>query len=183
MFNVCPQLFSSIQLTSESSGQTAQWKAHHKKICKAYNQYTSTDRFHSLASHEKLDSLLLSHLLCYITSTTSSDNHGDPVSIFRDLLPGPAFDRDVPVLHPGSSITADSVNHLYSRFGNNNFAVHSHLTTIGHGIFPLASRLFNHSCVPNAAAKFIFSPSEPVTMQVVALRDISPGEEVRFSAL
>jgi SET domain len=131
--------------------------------------------------HEKLDSLLLTHLLCHTISATSSDD--DPASIFRALLPGPASGHDAP-FHPlGFSVNADSVNQLYSRFGNNNFAIHSHLTTIGHGIFPLASRLFNHSCLPNAAAKFILSPSEPVTMKVVALRDISPGEEVRLSVL
>jgi hypothetical protein len=171
---------SLITLTS-ALGQTTQWKAHHKKMCKLYNQHVSSNRFQSLASHEKLDSLLLSHLLCYIISITPSDRDNDPVSIFRGLLPGPASGHNIPVPPIGSSVTEDSVNHLYSRFGNNNFAIHSHLTTIGHGIFPLASRLFNHSCVPNAAAKFILSPSESVTMVVVALRDISPDEEVGFS--
>jgi hypothetical protein len=68
---------------------------------------------------------------------------------------------------------------LYSRFGNNNFAIHSHLSAIAHGIFPLASRLFNHSCLPNSAPKYIFSPSEGVKMEIVALRHISPEEEVR----
>ncbi|KAF8231722.1 SET domain-containing protein [Tricholoma matsutake] len=156
--------------------QAMQWQAHHKKICKLYNQYASSNHFQSLASHEKLDSLLLSHLLCHITSTTPLEK--DPVSIFRALLPGPASGLDIAVPPLGSSVTTDSVKHLYSRFGNNNFAIHSHLITVGHGIFPLASRLFNHSCAPNAAAKFIFLPSEPVTMEVVALRDISPDEEV-----
>ena len=154
-----------------------QWKAHHKKMCKLYNQHTSSHRFQSLPSHEKLDSLLLSHLLYYVSPMPLDD---DPVSIFRSLLPGPASGRDIPLPPLGPSVTANLVNDLYSRFGNNNFAIHSHLTTIGHGIFPLASRLFNHSCIPNAAAKFSLSPSEPVTMVVVALRDISPDEEVRL---
>jgi hypothetical protein len=70
------------------------------------------------------------------------------------------------------------VGEMYSRFGNNNFIIHSHLTTFGHGIFPLASRLFNHSCLPNAAAKYILSPSNPPKMEVIALRDIALGEEV-----
>jgi hypothetical protein len=155
-----------------------QWKAHHKKMCKLYNQHTSSHHFQSLPSHEKLDSLLLAHLLYCVVSTMPLEN--DSVSTFRSLLPGPASSCDIPVPPFGPSVTADSVNDLYSRFGNNNFAIHSHLTTIGHGIFPLASRLFNHSCIPNAAAKFILSPPEPVTMVVVALRDISPDEEVRF---
>lgn len=67
---------------------------------------------------------------------------------------------------------------LYSRFGNNNFAIHSHLTSFAHGIFPVASRLFNHSCIPNAAAKYIINRSQPIKMEVVALRDITKGEEV-----
>ena len=71
------------------------------------------------------------------------------------------------------------LDELYSRFCNNNFAIHSHLVSIAHGIFPLASRLFNHSCIPNAAAKYIFTESEPVRMDVVALREIQTDEEVR----
>jgi hypothetical protein len=166
-------------LLTLSLGQTTQWKAHHKNMCKLYNQYVSSSGFQLLASHEKLDSLLLSHLLCQSTSTSTPD--GDySMSVFRTLLPGSTSGRDIPVLL-GPSSTTDSMRHAYSRFGNNNFAIHSHLTTVGHGIFPLASRLFNHSCNPNAAAKFILSLSKPVTMEVVALRDISPGEEVSFS--
>jgi hypothetical protein len=67
---------------------------------------------------------------------------------------------------------------MYSRFGNNNFAIHSHLTSIGHGMFPVASRLFNHSCVPNVAAKYIFHEAQTVVMEIIALRDILPNEEV-----
>jgi len=151
-------------------------------MCKLYHQHTSSYRFQYLAAHERLDSLLLSHLLCQVTSATSATlPDTDPVSVFHTLLPGPASMHSIPGPPLGPSVTADLVNDLYSRFGNNNFAIHSHLNTVGHGIFPLASRLFNHSCVPNAAAKFILSPSKPVTMEVVALRDISAGEEVRFS--
>jgi SET domain len=73
----------------------------------------------------------------------------------------------------------DLVDQLYSRFGNNNFAIHSHLTTIGHGVFPVPSRLFNHSCVPNVAAKYTFCTTEAqnVVMEIIALRDILPDEE------
>jgi SET and MYND domain-containing protein len=71
------------------------------------------------------------------------------------------------------------VREIYARFGNNNFVIHSHLTTFGHGVFPLASRLFNHSCLPNAAAKYTLSASNVPRMDVVALRDIAQGEEVR----
>jgi len=67
---------------------------------------------------------------------------------------------------------------LFSRFGNNNFTIHSHFTTIAHGIFPFASRLFNHSCLPNAIVKYIFTPAAEVQMAVVVIRDVSPDEEV-----
>jgi hypothetical protein len=70
------------------------------------------------------------------------------------------------------------VDKLYSCFGNNNFVIHSHLTGIGHGVFPFTSRLFNHSCMPNAVAKYKFSRGQSVEMEIVALRDIHPEEEV-----
>jgi hypothetical protein len=79
---------------------------------------------------------------------------------------------------PNDVLLEGVLDELYSRFGNNNFVIHSHLVSIAHGIFPLASRLFNHSCVPNAVAKYIFTESEPVRMDVVALRHIKEGEEV-----
>jgi SET and MYND domain-containing protein len=71
-----------------------------------------------------------------------------------------------------------SLEALFSRSGNNNFAVYNHLTTIAHGIFPLASRLFNHSCLPNAVATYLIRQGEPVRMEVVALREIRATEEV-----
>jgi hypothetical protein len=162
-----------------SLGQIKQWKSHHKKICKSYYQFASSDHFQSLTSHEKLDSILLTQLLCQFTSTaTQDDDECSPISIFRSLLPGPDCVGGIPSLTLDTSLPAGLVDDLYSRFGNNNFAIHSHLTSVGHGIFPLASRLFNHSCVPNAAAKYIFSPIDSVRMEVVALRDIDPDEEV-----
>jgi len=72
----------------------------------------------------------------------------------------------------------NTLESLFSRSGNNNFAVHSHLTTVAHGIFPLASRLFNHSCLPNAAARYIICQGQPVQMEIVALQEIKATEEV-----
>ena len=99
-----------------------------------------------------------------------------------DLLPGPA-EVDTPrhcILKPGPP-SQKLVDNLYARFGNNNFTIHSHLNSIAHGVFPLASRLFNHSCVPNAVARYLFRPGEAVTMEVVSLRDLEAGEEVSAS--
>jgi SET and MYND domain-containing protein len=103
------------------------------------------------------------------------------MSTFSSLMSGPIVNQQTPPIYP---VGADDVSlegildELYSRFGNNNFVIHSHLVSVAHGIFPLASRLFNHSCVPNSVAKYIFTESEPVRMDVVALREIKEGEEV-----
>ncbi|KAG5648425.1 hypothetical protein DXG03_004999 [Asterophora parasitica] len=131
-------------------------------------------------SHEKLDALLLAQLLAQVSaSDPSSQDDSSPTNILRSLIPGPQsgeFTLPIPELKPPVSL--ESAKYLYSRFGNNNFAIHSHLTTVGHGIFPLASRLFNHSCSPNAAAKYAFAPGTPVTMEVVALQNIPPNQEI-----
>jgi SET and MYND domain-containing protein len=50
------------------------------------------------------------------------------------------------------------------------------LDAIGHGIFPQASRSFNHSCRPNALARYIFIPTG-IRQDIIALRDIDVGEE------
>ena len=96
-------------------------------------------------------------------------------------MSGPVTNQKAPAIcpmGPNDILLEGILDELYSRFGNNNFAIHSHLVSIAHGIFPLTSRLFNHSCVPNAVAKYIFTESEPVRMDVVALREIREGEEV-----
>ncbi|CCL99706.1 uncharacterized protein FIBRA_01728 [Fibroporia radiculosa] len=106
---------------------------------------------------------------------------------FFDLMKGSLSDPQLPVVfNPKDQflgVTDDLAREAYTRFGNNNFIIHSHLNTFGHGIYPLASRLFNHSCVPNAVAKYIISPFESVQMEVVALRDIAEGEEITIPYL
>ncbi|KAJ6559185.1 SET domain-containing protein [Mycena vulgaris] len=154
--------------------QALQWQSHHKRMCKRFNKYTLSLSFQALAPHEKLDALLLSHVIAQL-DVASVD--GDVLSSITSLLPGPV-ESPVPPIAFSPRIAGSLVRDIYSRFGNNNFVIHSHLTTFGHGIFPLASRLFNHSCLPNAAAKYILSPSKPPKMEVVALREISAGEEI-----
>ncbi|KAJ6477438.1 hypothetical protein C8R47DRAFT_1020498 [Mycena vitilis] len=155
--------------------QTLQWQSHHKKLCKRFNRYTSSLSFQALAAHERLDALLLSHLVAQLDAVDGS--YDERLSSITSLLPGPVELPLPPIAYSGR-ITESLARELYSRFGNNNFVVHSHLTTFGHGIFPLASRLFNHSCLPNAVAKYALSASNPPKMKVVALRDISAGEEI-----
>jgi hypothetical protein len=68
---------------------------------------------------------------------------------------------------------------IYSRFKNNNFVLHSHLNPgYAHGLYPLASRFLNHSCVPNAAPRFVLQEGHLPRMEVIALKNIGIGEEV-----
>lgn len=160
-----------------------QWKAHHKRICKIYNQFVSALEYQASAPHQKMDSLLLSYLIVQMSQKDliSSSDPKSPISVFLSLLPGPVPHPDIPpICVEVPPARADLIKSIYARFGNNNFAIHSHLTTFGHGIFPLASRLFNHSCIPNAVAKYILSRGNVVTMKIVALRDILPHEEVQL---
>lgn len=131
-----------------------------------------------------MDVVLLSHFLARIlrTPTPNVVDHDlrDPYSVFLSLLPGPHTPQTVLDIIPKSLTPQDGLaTTIYSRFGNNNFTVHSHMNTIGHGVFPLASRLFNHSCVPNAAPRYVLTSAQPVIMEVVALENINLGEEVR----
>jgi len=173
---------ASLILTSHL-GQKIQWKAHHKEICKLYNTYVSSNEFGALPCHEKMDALLLTHLLADISSSalSLSDDSSSAVTTFHSLLPSPQIVKSAPPIpHFKHALPVDTMRDIYSKFGNNNFTIHSHLNSIGHGVFPLASRLFNHSCSPNTAARYLFLHAAPVVMEVVALCDISPGEEVNF---
>ncbi|KAK7469251.1 hypothetical protein VKT23_003737 [Stygiomarasmius scandens] len=145
-------------------------------MCKDYNAYCASPRFQSLQEHEKMDALLLSAFCAHMALLLEPDENPS-VSTFLSLLPGPT-EIEPPPRCGGYAFSADQLKSFYSRFGNNNFSMHSHFNVFGHGIFPLASRLFNHSCMPNAAAKYVLTSSQSVRMEVVALRKIMPGEEI-----
>lgn len=165
-----------------------QWQAHHRKICKRFNTYAAGSEYRALQPHQRVDAVLLSQLLVEIFpqdefNIQAASTRSDPVAQFFDLLKAPVHSQSavwLPLCRPvkSSEVPGAVVAETLSRFGNNNFLLHSHLTTYAHGIFPLASRLFNHSCAPNCAAKYIITPMEAVRMEVVALRDILAGEEV-----
>jgi hypothetical protein len=167
-------------------GQNRQWRAHHRSICKSYNRFASSEEYQALPLHEQMDALLLSQFIAQLQSyDSSSTGESSPISIFMSLLPGPTPAPAPPLCVTGSQHTIQDRNQpftsdeLYARFGNNNFAIHSHLRSFAHGVFPLASRLFNHSCLPNAAARFVLLKDKPVVMEVVALRNIGIDEEVQ----
>lgn len=114
---------------------------------------------------------------------TSATGKDEQLDIFLDLLTGPATHISCLPVSFGQQETDPSLaavaREFYGRFGNNNFVIHSHLDSYANGVFPLASRLFNHSCTPNAVTRYIITPSEAVRMEVIALRDLVEGEEVR----
>ncbi|KIK52040.1 hypothetical protein GYMLUDRAFT_50106 [Collybiopsis luxurians FD-317 M1] len=158
--------------------QGVHWKSGHRKICKLYNTYISSPSFQALEEHKKMDALLLSNLVAYLSCVDPTEWHvSTPIFTFRSLLQSPMNGSSPPVC-PKHLFTGDFVDELYSRFENNNFSIHSHFNTYAHGIFPAASRLFNHSCMPNAAVKFSIQAHEPVKMEIVALRSISQGDEI-----
>lgn len=169
------------------SGQKLQWEQHHRKICKRYNALMASSDYQPLSPSDRVDSLLLSQFVAAVLPNDCSVPQGgfsSPVSLFFDLMKGPALARrSLPLCGTNHArhIPLHLVEDIYSRFGNNNFIIHSHLNSCAHGIFPLASRLFNHSCNPNCVAKYRFVIGKPVRMEVVAIRDIAEGEEVSNS--
>ncbi|KIJ61103.1 hypothetical protein HYDPIDRAFT_97356 [Hydnomerulius pinastri MD-312] len=159
--------------------QRSHWRTH-GKYCKNINQFCASRSFEQLEAHEKLDALLLTHLLAECSARNPKTEVRPDLTIFMSLLQGPMTGNTPPPTCPLATAQHPNfaVAELFSRCGNNNFSIHSHLTTIAHGVFPLTSRLFNHSCVPNAVTKYTIDQKRQVRMDVVALRDIAGGEEI-----
>jgi hypothetical protein len=129
----------------------------------------------------------------------------NPLACFFDLVPHPHA-RLLPPLPPKLDLSAlklpssrlfkqidESEESVllaaWKRFGPNNFVLHSFAAlndgvaegaAYAHGIFPLASHLFNHSCYPTAWPAFVVRNRKPC-MEVRALVDIPQGEEVCFA--
>lgn len=124
---------------------------------------------------------MLSHVIAQLSllPVPYAFQESAPSSLLMSLIAGPDKSLPPPICPIKPTPPQELVQKLYARFGNNHFAIHSHLNTIGHGIFPQTSRLFNHSCLPNSAAKYTLEPGAAIRMEVVALRDIPEGEEVR----
>src|SRR5258708_2664119 len=115
-------------------------------MCKAYNRYTASTAFQALPPNEKLDSLLLSHLVAELFSNSKEsplalliEDQPTPISTFSSLLSGPIANQRTPPIFsmgPNDVLLEGVLDELYSRFGNNNFVINSHLVSIAHGIFP-----------------------------------------------
>jgi len=137
----------------------------------------------SLPDDQMIDCLVLSQLVAKIA--LQRPEHAAPIAAFESLLPSPLELEPPPVIPMRrlDSSLLSRVPMLYRRFSNNNHVIPIHLRGIGVGILPLTSRLLNHSCSPNAVLRYILSASQRPRAEVVAIREISEGEEVRLPYL
>ncbi|GJJ13275.1 hypothetical protein Clacol_007526 [Clathrus columnatus] len=173
-------------------GQIKAWNIHHRRICKRIADFTNSVYYRGLTNSEQLHVLLLTHLIAehgsilhetFSTLDQVGEDAGtlDPIKTLLSLLPQNKYEQltyDIPL----RNVNNDLISHLSRRFSNNNFTIHcSRLDVFAHGIFPLASRFFNHSCFPSAVP--IYTPLEgsgTIEMRIKVLRDLDPGDEVRI---
>ncbi|VDC04463.1 unnamed protein product [Peniophora sp. CBMAI 1063] len=153
--------------------QTKAWATHHRHICKRHARWVASWDYARLPQHERLDAEMLSQIAC-----GSARIPKDLIDTMSSLLPSKHPLPTLPILTPSSPAVDIDIAGIHQRFGNNNFILHSHLDSYAHGAYPRTSRLFNHSCVPNAVPRYVLAAEAPPIMEVVALRDIKPGEEV-----
>ncbi|KAH8114566.1 SET domain-containing protein [Phellopilus nigrolimitatus] len=164
--------------------QNRHWRAVHKYMCKSIAKFRASLEYQAIPSHGQMDANLLSHLIAehgdrLARTNAPSEDINDPLATFASLIPQHNADHPPVICTVGrtKNVPSDLLRALYNRFSNNNFIVHSHLNPVGHGIFPLASRLLNHSCIPNAVVVYDFG-TRGVCLKVKALTEIQPGEEV-----
>jgi len=108
----------------------------------------------------------------------------DPAGCFKSLMVH-LNPRILPTLPPSLMASHPRfLNSAWSRFDCNNFVLHNISSlepesgAYALGVFPLASRCFNHSCAPNSWSAFRLRGGE-VWLEVRALETIAAGAEVR----
>ena len=141
-----------------------------------------SEAYAALSDDQMMDCRILSQLVAKIA--LERPEFAAAISTFENLLPSPHELEGLPVIpmrRVDSSILS-RVPALYQRFPNNNHVMQIHLRVIAVAILPLTSRLLNHSCSPNAVLRYILSPSQKPRAEVVTIREISEGEEVRLSS-
>lgn len=123
--------------------------------------------------------------------TQGIDFH-NPASVFAHLLPAndpPRFPVPYPFFplvsdppRPGQRHRDKILLYLASRFHNNNFGCWtSDMEPLADAIFPVASRLFNHSCRPNCVVVYEIVETKGLVMELRAVRPIAKGEEITIS--
>ena len=167
-----------------NQGQASHWTVIHKHMCRVLRRFEVSLEYQASPSHRRLDSFLLSHLVAeHAKGLLQSDANPDAdiderIRVFNSLLPH--SNEEAPEIFLSSKslqLPKALLKSVYNRFGNNNFVIHSQLHPVAHGIFPTASRLFNHSCAPNAIVGYRFHGGV-VRLLVKVLSPIEPGEEV-----
>ena len=137
----------------------------------------------ALSHDQMMDSRVLSQLVAEIA--LQRPESAASLAIFESLSPSSQKLETPPVvpMRRVDSSLQSRLPTLYQRFPNNNHVILIHLRGIGVAILPLTSRLLNHSCSPNAVLRYILSPSQQPRAEVVAIREISEGEEVSLLAI
>ncbi|KAG9019751.1 hypothetical protein FRB90_009621 [Tulasnella sp. 427] len=178
------------------TGQTKAWKHHHRRICKDLPQFLNTID----DPQQRLDSILVAQLvaehLCsnegrgaiirYFQgsgSQVAEDDLDNPLRALFTLqpteqIPAPPLPLQTNLVN---SIPRMALDHLFSTIHNNHFSVSAlDLHPIAHAVFPIASRAFNHSCLPNATACYRYDNGF-IWQDTRALTDIEVGEEITIS--
>lgn len=133
-----------------------------------------------LSEDQLMDCRVLSELVAKIA--LQRPDTATSIPTFESLLPSPHVLEELPLapMKRLDPLLRSRARALYQRFPNNNHVIQIHLRAIGVAILPLTSRLFNHSCSPNAVLRYILSASRRPQAEVVTIREISEGEEVRL---
>ncbi|KAF8582811.1 hypothetical protein K439DRAFT_119131 [Ramaria rubella] len=174
-----------------STCQMKAWKAHHREMCKCLPGFITSQSYERLPSSGRLHLLLLTHLLAehrkalksaFFRQEPLSEDLSDPITTFLSLLPSGDEKSVISKLPLANTIPDELIRFLSCRFANNNFTIHTfRMDVFAHGVFPLASRSFNHSCVPSAVPVYnIMMPSHStsITMEIKSICAMRPGEEI-----
>lgn len=165
--------------------------SHHRTLCKQWPRFAASNAFTGSAEHIQLESLLLSRTI--VEHFFNADNEKDvEMSLDSKMLlsllphpeplPVPPLPRSVLSLYNPLEPTIRLAESLSMRSLNNHWVVYSsELTAVAHAIYPVASRAFNHSCLPSAVPVYVYgTTNDPPVMQIRALTAMNPGEEVRL---
>lgn len=178
-----PPLSARIRSSRRFTGQKLHWDTGHRLICKTYLDFIMSETFAALTDDQTMDCRVLSQLVAKIA--LQRPEYAESILTFESLLPSPLELEVLPSV-PMKRVDTPLLSRvpvLYQRFPNNNHVIQIHLRAIGVAILPLTSRLLNHSCSPNAVLRYILSASQKPQAEVVAIREISEGEEVRLPLL
>ncbi|KAF8527442.1 SET domain-containing protein [Hysterangium stoloniferum] len=169
--------------------QLKSWKAHHQHLCIRLKAFTASDDYRSASASSRLHYILLAHVLAENSVALQSmfDEMGkdgeldiyNPISALLSLLPAKQTSDILPNFPMNGLVPESLIAYLACRFANNNFTIHtSWMDVFAHGVFPVASRLFNHSCVPSAVPVYKIQDASTIQMDVKLLRDLNPGDEI-----